>query len=90
MSLNIITNLQTPRNLLQTILVPSTYTEGANFIVIHYGFSGNCIQLLMATSEMAEACSCYVVYNSRYSCVMTAMPMHIFFFVLINNKDDAP
>jgi len=33
-------------------------------------------KLMIAKSEMAETCSWYVMYNCKYSCVMTAMPMH--------------
>ena len=38
----------------------------------------------MAKSEMAETCSRYIMYNYKYSCVMTAVSMHVFLRVLRN------
>ena len=37
--------------------------------------------LMMAKSEMAETCSSYVMYNYKYSFVMTAMSMRNSFLV---------
>jgi hypothetical protein len=37
---------------------------------------------MMVKSEMDETCSWDIMYNCKYSCVTTAVPMHNYSFII--------